>query len=108
MPEDVAPGRIWDQWISPETVISQVRSTAPYLDACLPAAEPGRPINLGDSPDGHFRILANWRNMLRDGLSPEEQLQDYFAVCLACHHSTVGTFVPTDVDTKIHDNFGIV
>ena len=39
--------------------------------------------------------------MLRTGLSPEEQLQDYFAVCLACHHATVGTFVPTDVDTKI-------
>src|SRR5262249_10890208 len=33
--------------------------------------------------------------------TPEEQLQDYFAVCLACHHATVATFVPTDVDTKI-------
>ncbi len=39
--------------------------------------------------------------MLRDGLSSEEQLQDYFAVCLACHHTTVASFVPTDVDTKI-------
>jgi hypothetical protein len=28
-------------------------------------------------------------------------LQDYFALCLACHHATVATFVPTDVDTKI-------
>jgi hypothetical protein len=35
------------------------------------------------------------------GLHPEEQLQDYFAFCLACHHATVATFVPTDVDTKI-------
>src|SRR4029077_12880224 len=35
------------------------------------------------------------------GLNPEEQLQDYFALCLACHHATVATFVPTDVDTKI-------
>jgi hypothetical protein len=34
-------------------------------------------------------------------LTPEEQLQDYFALCLACHHATVATFVPTDVDTKI-------
>ena len=28
-------------------------------------------------------------------------MQDYFALCLACHHATVATFVPTDVDTKI-------
>lgn len=37
-------------------------------------------------------------------ISPEtliEQLQDYFAFRLACHHATVATFVPTDVDTKI-------
>ncbi len=34
-------------------------------------------------------------------LHPGEQLQDYFALCLACHHATVASFVPTDVDTKI-------
>jgi len=56
---------------------------------------------LGDSPDGFLRVLANWENLLRAGLTPEEQLQDYFALCLACHHATVATFVPTDVDTKI-------
>jgi hypothetical protein len=39
--------------------------------------------------------------MLRSGLNFGEQLQDYFAFCLACHHATVATFVPTDVDTKI-------
>src|SRR5262249_24618514 len=37
----------------------------------------------------------------RADLSFDEQLQDYFAFCLACHHATVATFVPTDVDTKI-------
>ncbi len=63
--------------------------------------EPGRPIELGDSSDGFLRILANWRNAPRSGLTREEQLQDYFALCLACHHATVATFVPTDVDTKI-------
>jgi hypothetical protein len=56
---------------------------------------------MGNSPDGFLRILANWQNILRAGLTPEEQLQDYFALCLACHHATVATFVPTDVDTKI-------
>jgi hypothetical protein len=56
---------------------------------------------MGNSSDGFLRILTNWQNILRAGLSAEEQLQDYFALCLACHHATVATFVPTDVDTKI-------
>src|ERR1700735_5425521 len=95
------PRPAWAQWIGPETLISQVRSTAPFLEARLPATEPGRLIELGHSPDGFLRILANWENILRPNLNPEEQLQDYFAFCLACHHATVATFVPTDVDTKI-------
>ena len=82
-------------------LISQVRGTAPFLEPRLPATEPGRLIELGHSPDGFLRILANWENILRPNLNPEEQLQDYFAFCLACHHATVATFVPTDVDTKI-------
>jgi hypothetical protein len=95
------PRPAWFQWIGPETLLSQVRNTAPFLESRLPPTEPGRLIELGDSPDGFLRILANWENILRPTLSPEEQLQDYFALCLACHHATVATFVPTDVDTKI-------
>ena len=63
------------------------------MQSRLPATESNRLIQLGDSPDGFLRILANWENMLRPNLSPEEQLQDYFALCLACHHATVATFV---------------
>jgi len=95
------PRDAWAQWIGPETLISQVRGTAPFLDARMPARETGRLVHLGGTTDGFLRILANWENLLRTGLSPEEQLQDYFALCLACHHATVATFVPTDVDTKI-------
>jgi hypothetical protein len=95
------PRDAWAQWIGPETLISQVRSTAPFLEPRLPPAEAGRLMELGHSPDGFLRILANWENILRPGLKSEEQLQDYFALCLACHHATVATFVPTDVDTKI-------
>lgn len=95
------PRDVWSQWISPETLLSQVRSTAPFLESRMPAAEPGRLISLGESPDGFLRVLSSWRNMFQPGLSGGEQLQDYFAVCLACHHATVATFVPTDVDTKI-------
>ena len=95
------PRPAWAQWIGPETLISQVRGTAPFLEPRLGATEPGRLIELGQSPDGFLRILASWENILRPNLNPEEQLQDYFAFCLACHHATVATFVPTDVDTKI-------
>jgi hypothetical protein len=95
------PRVAWAQWISPETLIAQVRSTAPFLEARLPVSEPGRLIDMGNSPEGFLRILANWQNILRADLNAEEQLQDYFALCLACHHATVATFVPTDVDTKI-------
>ncbi len=91
----------WAQWIGPETLIAQVHSTAPFLQPRLAAPEPGRPIGLGHSPIGFLRILANWENILRPNLNHDEQLQDYFALCLACHHATVATFVPTDVDTKI-------
>jgi hypothetical protein len=95
------PRDAWAQWISPETLAAQVQSTAPYLEAWLPATETGRLIELGTSSDGFLRILANWRNLLSSSPTREEQLQDYFALCLACHHATVATFVPTDVDTKI-------
>ena len=81
--------------------MAQVRNTAPFLEPRMAGAEPGRLIELGHSPDGFLRILANWENILRPNLNPGEQLQDYFALCLACHHATVATFVPTDVDTKI-------
>jgi len=91
----------WAEWICPETLIAQVRNTAPFLEAQLRATTPGRLVELGNSSDGFLRILANWQNILCASLTPEEQLQDYFALCLACHHATVATFVPTDVDTKI-------
>jgi hypothetical protein len=95
------PRDAWAQWISPETLFAQVRNTAPFLEARPRVTEPGALIELGNSPDGFLRILANWQNILCTNLTPEEQLQGYFALCLACHHATVATFVPTDVDTKI-------
>ncbi len=102
MPTSTPPPRAaWSQWIGPETLIAQVRSTAPFLSDLLPEPEPARLIDLGGTPDGFLRVIASWENMLHEGLTPEQQLQDYFAFCLACHHATVATFVPTDVDTKI-------
>src|SRR5258708_23917263 len=95
------PRDAWAQWISPETLIALVRNTAPFLEARLRVTEHGRLIELGNSSDGFMRVLANWQNILCASLTPEEQLQSYFALCLACHHGLVATFVPTDVDSKI-------
>ncbi|MBC7928243.1 MAG: hypothetical protein H7039_21570 [Bryobacteraceae bacterium] len=67
----------------------------------LPAKDPGRLVNLGSGPEGFLRVLASWRNVLDIALTREEYLQDYFALCVSCHHATVATFVPTDVDSKI-------
>ena len=94
-----APSPAWSKWISPETLIAQVHNTAPFLP--LPKPDSSALIDLGGTPDGFLRILASWRNILRAGARYEEQLQDYFALCVACHHATVGTFVPTDVDARI-------
>lgn len=100
-PEVAEPRDAWSGWIAPDNLTGLVWNTAPFIEALLPPVETGRPITLGDGPHGFLRILANWRNMLAPGHSREEQLQDYFALCLACHHATVATFVPTDVDSKI-------
>jgi hypothetical protein len=95
------PPDAWAKWISPQTLLSQVYNTAPFLKDRMPAAERGRLIEMGGTPDGFLRILASWENIHRGDLHHSEQLQDYFALCLACHHATVATYVPTDVDTKI-------
>ena len=95
------PPAAWSHWISPETLAAQVRNTAPFLQSRMPPRESGRLIGLGGGDEGFLRILASWENILRPELKFGEQLQDYFALCAACHHATVATFVPTDVDTKI-------
>lgn len=62
--------------IAPETLRGLVRNTAPFLF---------------DRDWGRHEFL----EILR---APEV---DYFSLCLAAHHATVATFVPTDVDAKI-------
>jgi hypothetical protein len=110
-PTPAAPA--WDGWIAPETLGSLVRNTAPFLYATAPTSAAFRltdwiqddmaaPFRPGERPSSAFLAilrgvdLHNWQR-----LPFEEQLTDYFALCLACHHATVATFVPTDVDSKI-------
>lgn len=63
------------------------------------APEPGkRLLEQGSGPTGFLRILLRGRELADEGA---RELEDYFALCLAAHHATVATFVPTDVDSKI-------
>ena len=88
-------------WIAPSNLLSLVLGTAPFLFTGSPACAGGRLIRMGAAPDGFRTILEAGAWLETATLNEDEQLEDYFALCLACHHSTVATFVPTDVDTKI-------
>jgi hypothetical protein len=93
-----------DNYIAPENLLGLVRNTAPFLTARLnaePRLESPRLIALGSSPHAHLEVLANAEDLSSRGLTDQELIEDYFALCLACHHTTVATFVPTDVDAKI-------
>ncbi len=85
-----------DQYISPAGLLDLVWNTAPYLKERLPAPRPdASPEQLAEGETGFLDILA------AVAASPESDVVRYFALCLACHHSTVSTYVPTDVDSKI-------
>jgi hypothetical protein len=80
--------------IAPSVLLAQVRNTAAW------ALEHGP----GESPHAH---ATSWRAALLGApsleaswQSPEARL-DYLALLLAAHYATCGTFVPTDVDTRI-------
>lgn len=107
-------GPAWHGWISPENLTSLVRNTAPFLyRESGKMAAPKRLFDLlsediaaefapGNRPSSSFlSILYGAEVQDWSQLSVQEQLIDYFLLCLCCHHATVATFVPTDVDSKI-------
>ncbi|HQZ16537.1 MAG TPA: hypothetical protein PLD86_06635 [Vicinamibacteria bacterium] len=88
-------------FVAPQTLLNEVQNTAPWL----PQAEPSPAddiLDLARGPLGFLAILAACRRegAARQAIAGDRTL-DYFGLCLACHHATVATFVPTDVDTKI-------
>ena len=88
-------------FVAPQTLLNEVRNTAPWL----PQPEPTRAgdvLDLARGPFGFLGVLAGYRleGAAQQALANDRTL-DYFGLCLACHHATVATFVPTDVDTKI-------
>jgi hypothetical protein len=91
---------VWDHYISPAGLLELIWNTAPYLRTRLPGVRQSAPVaELAEPVDGFLHILA------AVSADPEARREDalpwYFALCLASHHSTVATYVPTDVDSKI-------
>jgi hypothetical protein len=91
-------------FIAPSNLLALVRNTAPFLFDRL-AAHPLRPgtrlIEAGGHDLGYLEILQGAEALESGALTGDEYIEDYFAYCVACHHATVATFVPTDVDSKI-------
>ena len=87
-------------FVAPQTLLNEVQNTAPWLPSG--EASSGDILSLAHGPSGFRNILSAFR---REGAAQtalaEDRTLDYFGLCLACHHATVATFVPTDVDTKI-------
>lgn len=85
-----------ENFISPDKLFGLVENTAPFLIPRMaehPLPPEKRLIECGDHPAGYLEVL--------QGAARANTTEDYFAFCLACHHATVATFVPTDVDAKI-------
>lgn len=88
-------------FVAVDTLLSEVTNTASWLPEAPRAIGSGI-VDLASGPRGFLSILAAFRqpDSAAAHLAPESTL-DYFGFCLACHHATVATFIPTDVDTKI-------
>lgn len=90
--------------IGPSNLLSLVRNTAPFLFDSLD--KPGnlsgkRLIEMGGHSFGWLDILIHAEQLEAANDPTTQQREDYFALCLACHHATVATYIPTDVDSKI-------
>lgn len=75
--------------IGPAKLLGLVENTAPWLLAAGPPSSPWGP------------ILEDARTWHPVGTPSEAEFERYFVLCLAAHHTTVATYVPTDVDSKI-------
>ena len=83
-------------YIGAATIVEQVRNTAPFLD--VPRIDDGARLI---ECSGYLDVLARGEALQQATLDDDATREDYFALCVAAHHATVATFVPTDVDTKI-------
>lgn len=72
--------------ISPALLVDQVRNTVPFIF---------EPSFLAKHPEPFLRTITQF------DLGSIPNPFEYFKLCLSAHHSTVASFVPTDVDNQI-------
>jgi hypothetical protein len=72
-----------------QILISQIQGTVPFL--------------LEESGPKNQRYREIVRNAVKDTTKVGNDPLAYFELCLAAHFSTVGSFVPTDVDAQIRE-----
>ncbi len=91
----------FDGMIGPSQLLALVDQAAPWLARHPLTLRPGRPATVSSGPDGWRHVLRRAADMIGKKPTTTEDRDDYLAFCLACHHATVATYVPTDVDAKI-------
>jgi hypothetical protein len=90
--------------VAPATLIGLVRNTVPYWFAAdHPQSNTTRVCESAGGEMGWLSVLRS-AEILTSPKSDADWL-DYFTLCLACHHATVASYVPTDVDSKIRLHF---
>ncbi|MBX7184036.1 MAG: hypothetical protein K1Y01_02730 [Vicinamibacteria bacterium] len=87
-------------FVAPQTLLNEVQNSAPWLPRAKDTPA-GDILTLARGPLGFIGVLAGYGLGGATVALAHDRTLDYFGLCLACHHATVATFVPTDVDTKI-------
>ena len=93
-------------FISPQTLVDQVRGTAPWLfgrdfKGLVPPVTGATLASLAEGQWGWLAMVQHGEDLPAATKPSADQRVDYFVLCLACHHASVASYVPTDVDTKI-------
>ncbi len=102
------PKQTFANFIAPETLVDIVRNTAPFLfDRDVLEITPTYSnerlhFTLEETP--YWRIVRNSGDIKSTPKPSEQEWVRYFELCVASHFSTVATFVPSDVDSKIRNH----
>jgi hypothetical protein len=107
-------------FITPAALLDSVRNTVPWLELPAPASQDVALWAQAAGAQGFRQVLASAGTHAAKSRPESEELSagdasaandtnaasddallDYFVLCLAAHHATVASFVPTDVDSKI-------
>ena len=88
---------------TPRQLLADIRNAVPYR---FPGPKSLERINgsLADKAAaelGWWDIITSAKQLQLSKHPSTQEFIDYYTLCLAAHHSTVASFVPTDVDTKI-------